>query len=317
MRKISILDTSICTENIGDKIIMDSAANEISNIFKDSFYVNIPTHEKISSNSYYHIRNSQYTIACGTNMLSSNMLKYNQWKVNIIDSIFVKDVILLGVGWWQYQKKPDKYTSVLLRRMLSKEGLHSVRDNYTKEMLNSIGINNVINTSCPTMWKLSEEHCREIPEDKAENVLITLTDYNKDVVLDSTFLDIVFEHYETVYFWVQSADDLGYVESLQTKSPKKLKIVPPTIQALDNILSSDISLDYIGTRLHAGIRALQNKRRTIILGIDNRALEKSKDFNLVVLKRENIAELSKLLNSKFETKINLPSENIKKWKSQF
>lgn len=315
MKKVSILDTSICTENIGDKIIMDSASKEISNIFKNSFYVNIPTHEKISRSSYYHIKNSDYTIACGTNMLSSNMLKYNQWKVNLVDSIFVKDVILLGVGWWQYQKKPDRYTSLLLNRLLSKEGLHSVRDNYTKEMLNSIGINNVINTACPTMWSLSPNHCKEIPISKAKNVVITLTDYNKDELLDGKLLDIVDKNYESVYFWIQSFDDLPYLEKL--RKGKQINIIPPTLLALDSLLNSNISLDYIGTRLHAGIRALQSKRRSIIIGIDNRAQEKSKDFGLKVLKREEIEKLDYLINSNFKTDIKIPIDNISKWRDQF
>ena len=48
------------------------------------------------------------------------------------------------------------------------------------------------------------------------------------------------------------------------------------------------NIDYVGTRLHAGIRALQHKKRTIIIGIDNRAIEKAKDFNLTVIDRKNI-----------------------------
>ena len=86
MKKISILDTSICTENIGDKIIMDFAMKEIEKEFGNSFYVHIPTHDVIWKNSYRHVKTSDHAIACGTNMLSSNMNRYNQWKINLKDS---------------------------------------------------------------------------------------------------------------------------------------------------------------------------------------------------------------------------------------
>ena len=55
----------------------------------------------------------------------------------------------------------------------------------------------------------------------------------------------------------------------------------PTLEAFDNLLESEIDLDYIGTRLHAGIRAIQKKRRSIIIGVDNRALEMQKTLILM------------------------------------
>lgn len=315
MKKITVLDTSICTENMGDKIIMDSAKEEIINIFQDAFYVHIPTHDIISKPSYRHAMSSDYRLVCGTNLLSSNMNKYNQWKINIKDSFYINDVILLGVGWWQYQTKPNLYTKTLLKRVLSKDKMHSVRDSYTEKMLKSIGIENVINTSCPTMWKLTPEHCSEIPTQKAKKVVVTLTDYNKNEIIDSQMMQTIFNNYETVYFWIQAWDDYDYINKIVKH--QKVEFVSPTLKALDSILSSDEEVDYIGTRLHAGIRALKHKRRSIIIGIDNRATEKAKDFNLTVLDREKIDQLEKLIQTPFETQIKIPVENIAKWKSQF
>ena len=83
------------------------------------------------------------------------------------------------------------------------------------------------------------------------------------------------------------------------------------------ILENEESIDFVGTRLHAGVRALQNRRRTIILGIDNRAFEKAKDFNLTVCPRDDLDKLNELINSNLQTQINLPNENIARWKSQF
>lgn len=62
---------------------------------------------------------------------------------------------------------------------------------------------------------------------------------------------------------------------------------------------------------------MQKKRRTIIISIDNRAEEMSKDYNINIIKRDNISRLEELINSNIETKINLPIENINKWIQQF
>ncbi|MBP1950560.1 polysaccharide pyruvyl transferase family protein [Virgibacillus litoralis] len=316
MNKLSLLDTSICTENNGDKIIMDSIQDELKELFIDAFYVNLPTHDRIGVSSYKHIRSSDYTFACGTNLLSSNMLVYKQWKVNPIDTFFLNNVCLLGVGWWQYQKSPDLYTRLLLKRALSKDLIHSVRDSYTENMLREIGVNNVINTSCPTMWNLTPEHCARITKCKSEDVLVTLTNYNKNPEKDKKLINILSNNYQRVYFWVQAYEDKAYIESLiQTE---KIIFVGPSINSLDRVLEdNNIKIDYVGTRLHAGIRALQNKRRTIIIGIDNRAIEKSNDFNLTVLTRDELDKLPELINNSIQNNIKIPIKNIEKWKSQF
>jgi len=69
--------------------------------------------------------------------------------------------------------------------------------------------------------------------------------------------------------------------------------------------------------LHAGIRAMQKKRRTIILGIDNRAFEKAKDFNISVCPRDDLQKLESLIKSNLSTQIKLPTKNINRWKAQF
>jgi hypothetical protein len=69
--------------------------------------------------------------------------------------------------------------------------------------------------------------------------------------------------------------------------------------------------------LHAGIRSLQMKRRSIIIGVDNRAIEKRRDFGIEVVDRGDFDRLKVLINEPFSTKINLKNENIAHWKSQF
>lgn len=316
MKKITIFDTSLVSENIGDFIIMDSVNRELKELFRNDMIFYSLTHDKISKASYRLNKISDYSFIGGTNLLSSNMNNYNQWKINLIDSIFLKNIVLMGVGWWQYQKQPNLYTKVLLKKVLNKDIIHSVRDSQCEGMLKTIGINNVINTGCMTMWQLTKEHCKKIPKIKSENVVFTLTDYNKDIKLDQKLINILNKNYEKVYFWPQGSGDLEYLKSI--KNINNIEILGGNLSSYDRLLENeDISLDFVGTRLHAGIRALQKKRRTIILGIDNRAKEKSKDFNLKVLNREDMEYLENLIISSFDTEIRINEKNINIWKNQF
>ena len=233
-----------------------------------------------------------------------------------MDTLFIKNVILMGVGWWQYQKKPNAYTKFLLKKVLHKKMIHSVRDEYTRKMLNSVGINNIINTGCPTMWDLDKKHCSKIPKNKAKNVVFTLTDYNRSKRLDSELIKICLELYHKVYFWPQGSDDYQYLKELDFN--KKVYVLKPSLFSFEEFLEDKSqSVDYIGTRLHAGIKALQKFRRTIIIGIDNRAIEKSKDFNIFVIPRKKIYLLKKLVFKQIKMDIKIPESNIKKWKEQF
>ena len=313
--KVTLFDTAVSTENLGDFIIMDSVRDHINEVFPMAMVLHTATHDIVSRPTYNMVKHSAFSFVGGTNLISSNMNHYNQWKINLIDGLFLKDLVLMGVGWWQYQKNANLYTRCLLKSILHHEILHSVRDSYAEWMLQKAGFNNVINTSCATMWRLNEEHCSEIPPEKAENVVATLTDYNKDPKKDLALVELLKKTYQKVYIWPQGSGDLDYIQQLGLT--KLAEILPPKLEAYNQLLESDISLDFVGTRLHAGVRALQKKRRSIILGIDNRAFEKARDFNIKVCARGRLDELKTMIQSDFSTEIALPSENIKKWKSQF
>lgn len=313
--RITLLDPSVGTSNLGDQIIIEAARDQLNKIFADAFIINTPTHEKISTISYRMNSRSDFSFLGGTNLLSSKMNFYNQWKINLLDALFLNNITLMGVGWWQYQNNPNFYTKTLLKSVLHRDLLHSVRDSYTEEKLRSAGFKNVVNTACPTMWLLDESHCGEIPNGKGEAVVTTLTDYNKNHSSDFSLIQILKKAYKNVYIWPQGSGDLKYIHELELE--KAVTILPPNLKAFDELLEKSISLDFVGTRLHAGIRALQKKRRSIILGIDNRALEKARDFNLPVCPRGDIDALRTIIESKMVTKIDLPNKNIDRWKSQF
>lgn len=315
--KIGVLDTSITSMNVGDYIIMDSAYEKINTLFPYAQKVSFPTHERITRKGFKRQAEVAVNFLCGTNCLNSSMLLHRQWNIGLLNSIFMKRVITLGVGWQNYQSKPDFYTKVLLKQMLDSNFYHSVRDTYTQEMLFSIGIQNVINTSCPTMWNLTKEHCLKVANEKSDNVIFTLTDYRIDREKDLNFISALGKTYNNIYFWVQGSQDYDYFLSLGDVV-KNIKIVPPNLNSFDNILENIESIEYVGTRLHAGIRALQKRKRSIIISVDNRAEEKKKDFNLKVIPRDlSSSEYMRIFNESFVTDIKLPVDEINRWKSQF
>lgn len=316
MKKVTILDTSIATKNLGDQIIVDSVFRELNNMYdNNTMFFRVPTHERISRHSHRIINDSIYSFVAGTNILSSkhNIIKSNLWNISMYDSIKIKRAVLMGVGWGDYQDKPTFLTKYKFENVLDQNIIHSVRDSYTKEKLASIGIDNVINTGCPTMWELSKDHCELIPEKKGNDVIFTLTDYKKDIKKDKKLIEILNNNYDNVYFWVQGSEDYEYITSIS----HSVKIVGPSLKQYDELLDSKINIDYVGTRLHAGIRAMQKKRRSIIIGIDNRALEKQKDFNINVIDRKDIDLLPEFINSNIQTKLTIDFDSINRWKQQF
>lgn len=306
---IILLDTSLGTKNVGDRIIMENCEKQLGKVLDLSNAQHISTHE-LNAKDF----DGKYKFLCGTNILSCRMRQYGLWKLpRNLNSYH--DITLLGVGVDSYNDKSDFYTRYLLHYMLSKNYIHSVRDSFAESCLNNMGFKNVINTGCPTMWKLTPEHCSKVPTEKATNVICTITDYCRDEQNDKKMLNILLSNYEKVYLWLQGSEDDDYIKSLGFKD--KVIIVGNELDEYDKILNLT-DLDYVGTRLHAGIRSLGALHRTIIISIDNRAESISKDTGLPIVLRNEVSEkLEKKINSTFVTTIDLPWDNIHKWIDQF
>lgn len=315
MKHILMIDPAVSAVNIGDEIISESIRKQISFLLKDSFITNISSHLPLSWNYKYAIGDCDYKFVCGSNLLMGKLNgRFKQWHIGYQDIKFLRNSIIIGAGWWQYNNEPNLYTKVLYRNILSKDYIHSVRDDYTVKMLNKVGIHNVINTGCATMWDLTPEHCAEISDKKSDTVVFTLTDYKKNVEKDKELIKILCNNYSKIYFWPQGVGDYSYFNSLNPSDD--IMVIPPNLKAYDSVLENE-SIDYVGTRLHGGIRALQKKRRTIIIAVDNRANEKKKDFNLVCVDRNNLDDLSNLIVGGWKTDIHIPLDNIALWKAQF
>ena len=313
---ISLLDPSVTSLNHGDQIIIQAVKRELQELFPQAFIRNFSTHLPLGRFARRLIAASPLTIVGGSNLLASDMYGYRQWQITLLDSLVVKQAVLMGVGWWQYQTKPTNYTRLLLKRLLHPTLLHAVRDSYTRQQLLEAGIGNTLLTGCPSLWRLTADHCRQIPRVKGEEVLFTLTDYLPDPVADLALCSTLCASYDKVFFWPQGSEDLNYLATLGLSS-HNLELLPSSLAAFDELLESNRSLDYVGTRLHAGIRALQYGRRSLIVAIDNRATEMGKDFGLPVVLRRDISNVEQLLTSEFVTELQLPWKAIDEWKGQF
>lgn len=317
MEHILLFDTSIGTDNVGDEIIMNYCWRQLSNIFNNEFFYldRIPTHLEIGKSAYKLCNNAKFNLVCGTNILKTSILWKRGWKIGLREAFNIKNVCLMGAGWGNYNKfGTDPYTRFIYRSILSKKLLHSVRDGYTESKLRAIGVNNVLNTACPTMWNLTKEHCKSIPKIKSSKVITALTYYKPDIEKDRLMFDILHDNYKTIYLWIQQAKDYDYFKRLNVHY--NVKFIRPILSEYDRLLSQN-DIDFIGSRLHGGIRALNHGCRSLIIGVDNRAKEINRDTNLPYIDRINIKSLDKWINNSIETDIFLPKKEIEEWKKQF
>lgn len=312
-KQIMLFDTSVSSKNIGDQIIMDSIRPLLRLIFPKCIFVNVPTHEYTGTEALKLIEQAEHSFVCGTNLLASHVNDYKQWKLQGTDAFLLSNLTLLGVGWWQYQEKPNAYTQFLYRRILSDTAMHSVRDGYTKKQLAAAGVTNVFNTSCPTTWRLTRRHLARIPKEPSDTVVFTFTDYAKNPEADQAIIEALSRKYKHVYCWLQGANDYAYAKTL---SVENIKFIAPTLEAYIEFLET-YPCDYVGTRLHGGIRALQAGRRALILAVDNRATEISDDIGLPVVQRNAVKTFERTLENGWNIDIHVPYAEIDAWVKQF
>lgn len=315
IQRVLLYDPAVSSLNMGDHIISDSCRRELEPLLENAFVVQISSHLPVSKYLSY-IGRIAYRFVCGSNLLRGRMnARFRQWDITPLRARLVGPAVLMGVGWWQYGDDSNLYTRHLYRKVLSADFNHSVRDEFTARQLRLMGFKNVINTSCPTMWRLDDEHCSSIPMGQAKTVITTVTDYSRDPERDRFMMMELARMYTTVRVWAQGSGDLDYLDTLGLPW-EKFDVLPPRLANLDTALD-ELDVDYVGTRLHAGIRALQHGRRTLIIGVDNRAAEKHRDFNLAWLPREDIYQLKGVIGFPLRMNIHIPVERIMEWKSQF
>lgn len=313
MRTITVLDTSVASDNLGDEIIMDAVYRVVGEVMPDAYCYRVPTHDWIGRMSRKLLAKSEMAIVGGTNILEPRMGRRGAlWKLGLADLGMLHPVVLLGVGWRGYMASPDRWTKLLLRKLLAPGMIHSVRDSFTLDKTTEVGAN-IVNTACMTMWSLTPEHCAVLPRTRRKAAVTTLTYYKGDREHDRQMLLSLTRTYDHVWFWAQQNQDQAYMTSLNVPG---IKVISPQLAAYDRILDSE-DVDFIGTRLHGGIRAMQKGHRALIVAIDNRAQEIARDTGLPIVKRGDQATIDRWCEASDPVSIDLPTETIARWKAQF
>lgn len=311
MKQIALLDTSVATRNVGDEIIMDSVRREAALMFPEFVQRSVPTHERLGARSRELLKESQVRLAGGTNLVGPPMAYHRLWKIGPAELLRSPNATLMGCGWRRYQARTLPYSRLLLNHALSSVGLHAVRDSFTAKKLNQAGIENTIVTGCPTTWQLTPEHIAKIPPEKGEAAIIVLNGKKDPIGFGVALLTLATKLYDRVYFWPQMVPDMRYEEKL----PEGIVRVNPTLEAYDRVLREEDKLDYLGSRLHAGIRALQHSRRTFIFELDNRATEMGKSLSLPTVPTQvDERVLTDLIETPQELRVRIPADKIAEWK---
>lgn len=312
---VALFDPSIATRNAGDEIIAEAVQREVSALFPTAFVARLPTHEGLGVRSWRMAHQARARIVAGSNILGPRMLFDRQWRIRPWDLAAVRGLRLMAVGWRGDDEAQNGVSDAFLRRLLARDGLHSVRDGQTLRCLAARGIHNVVNTGCVTMWRLDVSALRALPCHRAGRV-VTTVNVGRRHPGDEAVLEALLGRYAEVWLWPQGIDDLPWARELTVRYPR-LTLVGPTLGAYDALLSGG-DIDFVGNRLHGGIRALQHGRRALILGIDNRAREIARDTGLPIIDLDEGPEaVSAALDAPRRISITLPRAEIARWKAQF
>lgn len=303
------MDPSIGSRNTGDEIIADAVEAELANLLPGATVLRIPTQKWLGRHERKLVNACNHFVVGGTNILNGNIPQYMQWKLDpALLAALRGRTSLLAVGWWQYNNEPNVLSRTIWRELIA-SGTNSVRDNYTASILRSIGID-CRYTSCVTMWNLPEKI--DIQERRPEGVIVTVTDYHRDPVRDFKLLSGLKQRYRSVIAWPQSERDEEYLKSLD----RSVVLLGRRLDDFNDALTSG-SYDFVGTRLHAGIRALQLGVKATIVAVDNRASEISKSTGLPVVSRQLTADDWKQIEDRSPIKLSIPVSQINAWRRDF
>lgn len=278
--RFGLLAPWLCSANLGDHVIGDAVTQELHRQAVVPEVV-LPTHRRPTAGQLLAARSVDALILGGTNALSSTMEKHRQfWLTPDLVRLYAGKVVLFGAGWWQYQEGMSAYSRWALRKVLRPDVVHGVRDAYTAKKLEQIGIRSQV-VGCPTMWRIEPFENGDV-----DSFVVTVTDYHRAAVRDQSWLDAVRAAGRPVVLQPMSLADIHY--ATHSLGWPLSEISTPRLTDFDRLLTQNVG--YVGTRLHAGIRALQAGRPATILGIDNRAIEMARSFALPVIPVEDFGD---------------------------
>ena len=308
--------------NLGDLIIFQAVKDILTDLLPGISVLRASSHVPPDVDLHAETQRADLVLVGGTNLLSSHVLEYDQWKLASVAGHYEHPpalrAVLLGVGWWQYQDAPDTTTRRYYRQLLHESLPHAVRDSYTVKKLEICGVDNVLNTSCPTLWALHGKETRRTGNNR--RCLFCLTDYMPAPEDDDRLIPLLAECYpDGLLFFPQGDHDEAYAATLPAfrENSSRIRCLPHAVEALyaATLPEDRGGLDYVGTRLHAGAWCLRQGMPSCILAVDNRSREIAKDTNLPVIDRGNVKALSVWINGgPPDTPVTLPLKAIAAWK---
>ena len=307
--------------NLGDVIIRRAITRELGALFgPGQSFISQTTHQPYGEEQYRLANGCSVRFVAGTNLLSSKKIKYTWYRQeHRFNWLFprLKPVVLFGVGWGVgYPDWKDWRIKLFYHRNLHRRHLHSVRDSFSAQMLGAIGIKNVLQTSCPTLWPL--EGFVSNPAQSPGDCLFTLTDYRRVPQRDDVLLQTLLRIFPGwLHFFPQGAKDVEYLESLPAYAShrERFALLPRAVDELERFLQLNEHVIYVGTRLHGGVFAMQHGIKSLILAVDHRATEIAKDVGIPILTDSFASGIERWLEGSLAFgPIRLPLANIRKWR---
>jgi hypothetical protein len=311
MSTVMRLDVSLGSENGGDTVISDAILAELEHLGARD-WMGLPTHHRPRTADLRRAAGASTILIGGSNILASHLERHRQWLLTPdLVLAYRHKLVACGVGWWQYQGPPCRYSATVLKAVLDPTATHSVRDSYTHARLTALGFD-VINTGCPTMWSLPA-HFRATDSGPDAPIVATITDYNRDLARDRQLLTALTELSTEVCAVAMAPEDHGYLAELAVPNVR----VPAGlgVPALQEELRPGVR--YVGTRLHGGIRAMQRGVPAVIIGIDNRAREIAADTGLCVLDPADLSidRIAAALARASDLPLRINRDGITQWKT--
>lgn len=326
MKNTLLFDTAIGSQNLGDEIIFASAQRGLRPIIQDSSIYRLGTHienftplqmMRPNGKIKFFSDSMDYKFICGTSILISGFMGlHTQFRLNPFNRPLYRDAVLVGVGRSSAYTELGRSAKYLYTSTLSKAYAHSVRDDETKRVLESIGLR-AINTGCPTLWELTPEKCAHIPTQKAANVVFSVSGQPKyhDKAADTFMIECLKKNYAKRYAWIQTSADEGYLRSLIDPEAEDIELIYSLEKYASLLDAGDV--EYVGTRLHGGIFALQHDRRSLIVSIDQRAEGLHASNNIPIIRRQDISTLPDRINGPIRTEVRLRRSDMESFIEQF
>jgi len=322
--------------NAGDFLIK-SRAKELFSILKpDVKLIDINAWEDVDKKTLAIINESKAVILLGGPSLQKKMYPKIYKLTPDIDDISAP-IISMGIGWYSpegdwknTQNYPLSENSIKLLKKINNSGYKSsVRDYHTKNVLNSLGLNNFLMTGCPALYDESSFNKEiQIPTQiktigyslgaaiksspkmfkQMQQVFLQIVKTFPNAEIETAFHHSPSEKYlnaagSNLYFHQQQVKFKNWLEN---NNQKWVDISG----SADNLKNYYKSVDlHIGYRVHAHIFMSSISKPSVLISEDGRGKALEKVLGGVIL--ESIDKINTSLLDKVFKKFNLHIDDIK------